>query len=100
MWHLFAVRVSYAEKQKIREMLARDTTPKVVKSNNADSAEHDQAVAGGPSTFIGCNELKSRMDSSPAEMLLVDCRPAEEYANSSISYKNAINIPSNKIALG
>lgn len=75
------------------------TSRKSIKQEPEDG-EQDTTIASSPSQFISCHELKARIDGGQNEMLLIDCRPAEEYANSSIITKNAINIPNDQIGIG
>lgn len=97
--HIFFLHIfRYAARHPVKEInrKVRDEN----NDNNDDPGFNDQNIARSPANFISCHELKQRMEQSPNDMLLVDCRPAAEFAKSTLAFKNIINIPDESIKKG
>lgn len=58
------------------------------------------ASAKNTSKFILCTPLYKAMTEAKEKILLMDCRPTDDFLESRIRYENLINIPGNFIIPG
>lgn len=84
-------KYSYVEKRRV----------KFAGNQNRWVGNNEIEIDGGPKpVWITCVELNKLVKESSASMLIIDCRPRDEFAASKLIYKECFNVPEEIIRKG